>query len=305
MITKQARRPHFTTGACAALCLSLALAQTACSDDSSGGGSAGTSGAASGGASGSGASGGSAGIGAAGGAGAGGVGDAGLDSGPPTCQSVVKVTVGSEIGPYVFQAVRKDPSALAGRYTFWADPGTPGNVDVARDGVDAGSYTFDPNMAVPERTSGEVATLSLTGLMDLDFRSGEDGLSDFTRLHESLFDNCHGLTIEAAGAVTVGGVYGGYEVLDITADGAAPAGAYTFFAATGNAGSVELRRDGQAVSTLDYPWQQMVGGGLDYTFDFPGVVAITVTRPSGNSNLFGMAQGLFDGRNTLTLPLAE
>src|SRR5688572_30559270 len=130
MITKQARHPHFTTGACAALCLSLALAQTACSDDSSGGGSAGASGATSGGASGSGASGGSAGIGAAGGAG--GVGDAGLDSGPPTCQSVVKVTVGSEIGPYVFQAVRKDPSALAGRYTFWADPGTPGNVDVAR-----------------------------------------------------------------------------------------------------------------------------------------------------------------------------
>ena len=45
-----------------------------------------------------------------------------------------------------------------------------------------------------------------------------------------------------------------------------------------------------------------IGGGESFTFEFPGVLDLTVTREMGTSNLFALAASIFDGRHEVTVP---
>jgi subtilisin family serine protease len=117
----------------------------------------------------------------------------------------------------------------------------------------------------------------------------------------------HLVTLSERPAIVEGGVYGDYRVTELALDPSAPHGNYTFFAAAGNDGFVTLRLDGAPVATLSYIWQTTVGAGQDFTFEFPGVVDVTVTRDgSGTSNLYNMPESIFDGLETMFVgPIAQ
>ncbi len=102
--------------------------------------------------------------------------------------------------------------------------------------------------------------------------------------------------------VTVGSVYNSFELLDVTFDVSAPAGAFNMYAPVGtdNPATVTLRNGDSDILGLDYNWQTTVGI-VSYTFVFPGYFSITVTRAVGTSNLYGMPDvgGLFTGDFTI------
>jgi hypothetical protein len=108
--------------------------------------------------------------------------------------------------------------------------------------------------------------------------------------------------VVAATTIRATEIYGAILVDAVVVDPAAPSGTYTFFAESGNAGQVELRRDGSAVATLDYDWRVTIGGGESFTFEFPALMSLTVTRSMGTSNLFPVAASLFDGRHEVVAP---
>ena len=104
--------------------------------------------------------------------------------------------------------------------------------------------------------------------------------------------------------VVVGKDYGSYKVTALSIDGKAQPGSYTFYASRGNAGSVDLKLNGSIVYTLRYNWQAKVGAGNVYTFEFPGYLQLSVTRAKrGTMNLYGMPESIFDGRETIVVPV--
>jgi len=56
------------------------------------------------------------------------------------------------------------------------------------------------------------------------------------------------------------------------------------------------------IQTLGYAWVTTVGNGMNFTFNFSGYLSITVTRATGTSNLYGMPEGVFNGREKITVP---
>ncbi len=110
--------------------------------------------------------------------------------------------------------------------------------------------------------------------------------------------------VKTPGSIAVGKAYGkrahGYRVTALSVNRDAPAGTYTFLSSSGNAGLVELKRDGEVIDTLSYDWQAKVGAGKTYTFEFTDYLSLTVTkRGAGTMNLYAMPQSLFDDRQSV------
>jgi hypothetical protein len=221
----------------------------------------------------------------------------GESNGPPTavsCQSTREVEAGGNYGTYSVFAVRVDLDIAPGSYSIWVESGDEGLAYVFRDEELLGEYEYDPTLSLEDNTE---QTIAFAGLFELDLRSQSE--PDLSALDESLFDGCHLIEVGAGIEIEANQSYGDFLVEEIVVDDDAANGSYTFFAGSGNDGTVELRLDGVALTTLDYPWQTTIGGGASFTFEFPGVLSLTVTRPAGTSNLFGLASELFDGRHTL------
>ena len=98
-----------------------------------------------------------------------------------------------------------------------------------------------------------------------------------------------------------GGTYGAFQIESLVLDESAEPGTYTFYAETGNEGTVVVLKDGKEFLTRQYDWMTTVGGDESFTFVFDGLAELTVTRPMGMSNLFALADSLFDGRHELTI----
>jgi hypothetical protein len=183
----------------------------------------------------------------------------------------------------------------------------PGSYSVRVDGEGQGSVYMDDALVAEFEYDvraplgvGAQQTVDVPGFFEFDLRS--QVAADLGGLGESLFDGCHFVLVEAAIQLVEGEVYDVILLEELVIEPDAPSGTYTFFAESGNAGVVELRLDGAAVDTLEYAWQTSIGGGNSFTFEFPGVVMLTVTRPMGTSNLFTLAANLFDGRHELEVP---
>ncbi len=223
-------------------------------------------------------------------------GAGGEDSGPPdvNCTTTKNLMSGSNYGDYSLFAIRIDLELSPGEYSVRTN--NRGTAYVYRDDTLLEEFSFDPTLSLEESTQ---QTVAFPKFFELDLRSQD--ASDLSDLGSTVFDGCHLVTVTAAQEVMKGGTYGPYVLEEFTVDESAPVGTYTLYAEAGNAGSVELRLDGEAVETLTYPWQTMIGGGDSFTFEFPDLVTFTVTRAMGTSNLFGLASSLFDGRQEFTV----
>src|SRR5690606_25844774 len=111
--------------------------------------------------------------------------------------------------------------------------------------------------------------------------------TELSGLAASIFDGCHFLYVSEPPVIEQGGENGPFVIVDVVVDVEAPSGNYTFHTESGNAGNVEMQRDGETVTSLEYAWMTTIGGGASYVFDFPGVLSIEVTREMGTSSRFG------------------
>lgn len=266
--------------------------------DASGGSGGVDSAGGSGGVDSAGASGGASGATPAGGS-AGASGAAGADQGQPagSCSATRTLEAGKTYGEYTLFAIRVDLELAAGNYSVRVPSGGAGAAQVYRGLTLVGEFEYDASASLEENAE---QTIAFEGFFELDLRS--QTRSDLSGLDQSIFDGCHVISVVDRAPLVAGRAYGPYLVAEVTVDAAAPSGTYTFFAESGNVGQVELRLDGVAVDTLIYAWMTTVGGGQDFTFTFPGVVSFVVTRSMGTSNLFGLADNLFDGRHELSVP---
>lgn len=271
-----------------------------CSSDSEepSGGGAGES--ASGGASASGGQSATGGSGAGGGdggvGGAGGIGEPAGEPAAPNCPNSTPVIVGRNYGEYSVYAIRLASEVEPGDYSVRVHSGDSGKAYVYQGQEFVGQFDYQPETVM---ALGESETIAFPELFEVDLRSADQ--TDLSALDQSVFDGCHLFQVEEAGAFELGGIYGGFEITALTLDPTAPTGTYTFFAQTGNAGEVQLLRDGVVVDTLSYVWGTTIGNGGTYTFHFSGVVSFTVDRPMGTSNLFGLGDALFDARHELVV----
>lgn len=267
------------------------------SDEPSGGGAGETgSGGASGGGGTTGTGGETATGGDAAGGGLGGMGTAEGEPKAPTCDGLKPVMAGGNYGEYSVYSVRLALGVEPGDYTVRVHSGDSGKAYVYRDDQFVASLPYQPDAML---TVGQSETIVFPDLFELDLRSGS--LSDLGALDESIFDGCHVFSVTAAKVLEEAGVYGSYQLTALNVDPMAEAGTYTFFASTGNGGEVQLLRDGTVVHSLSYVWGTTVGNGETYEFVFPGVVSFTIGRVMGTSNLFGLADSLFDGRHELVI----
>ncbi len=234
--------------------------------------------------------------GGSGGGGASNGGAGGEDSGPPDidCTTTKTLMSGSNYGDYSLFAIRVDLELSPGEYSVRTN--NRGTAYVYREDTLLEEFSFDPTLSLEDGTE---QTVAFPNFFELDLRS--QAAADLSDLGSTLFDGCHLVTVTAAEGIMEDGTYGPYVLEELTVDGSAPAGTYTLYAEAGNAGSVELRLDGEVVDTLTYPWQTIIGGGDSFTFEFPDLVTFTVTRAMGTSNLFGLADSLFDGRQEFTV----
>jgi hypothetical protein len=219
-------------------------------------------------------------------------GAAGLPT--PSCSAIIPLSAGRNYGDYSVFAVRLELTAPPGEYSFRVRSGDDGTVAVFAGDMLLEEYAYDPEAALG---GNQTRTLSFSGLFEIDIRSNAE--PDLSALDESIFDGCHAVVVTEAPLVVEGAEYGPFRLVNLVIDDAAPSGIYTFFASSGNSGQVELRRDGVLVETLDYDWMTTIGGGTSFEFDFPGLVSFSIERPMGTSNLFGLADLLFDGRQEL------
>lgn len=229
----------------------------------------------------------------------------GVDTDPETnvtdaaarCVQPIALRTGMNYGPYALFAIRLDGGIEPGEYVLSAEIDASGLVEVTKDGETLGEFTYDPESTFEESTP---QTLVFDGYFELDVASTT--IPDLGGLGEAIFDGCHAVSVSEVAQIEQGGEYGPFTITALDVAVTAAGGTYTFYAESGNAGSVELRFEGEAVDTLEYAWTTTVGGGASYTFEFPGVVSFEVTRSMGTSNLFGLAEVLFDGRSELVIP---
>lgn len=223
----------------------------------------------------------------------------GLPEGPPdvTCDRYDELVPGETYGDYTLFALRLDMDLQPGTYTVRVHNGTHGIAYIFADDAWIAEETYDPRTALE---LGTTQTIAFPELFELDL--GFVSQADLSTLDDSIFDGCHTIVAEASRGIEAGETYGQIllEMLDVDPD--AESGIYTFYTESGDAGVVELRRDGTAIDSLEYDWQTMIGNDNLFTFTFPGVMALTVTRAMGGSNLFAMADSLFDGRHEVVVP---
>ena len=224
-------------------------------------------------------------------------GGAGGDSSVPpevSCTQTTSLQTGRNYGPYTLYAIRLEPTILVGDYTIAAD--AEGTAYIYRDELFVGDFLYDTSLSLGDN---QTQTLRFSGLFEFDVRS--QNAADLSELPSSFFDGCHVLSVSEETPLAAGSSYGAFLLEEVIVDPNAAAGIYTFFAESGNTGAVELRRDGVPIDTLSYEWTTTIGDGGSFTFEFPAVVALVVTRPVGTSNLFGLAESLFDGRQELRI----
>lgn len=295
--------PRIAIMAAGAFLLSAACSSGAV-DSATGAGGSGENLGGGGGTGGEGRSGGTSSGGGSGGAGAGGLG--GSDGGmggtteqdpPEPCSSVIALEAGSTYGGYTLFAIRRDAQAEPGDYSMRASEDEEGTAYVYRQDQLIGGFEYDAAASLEDNA---LQTIAFESLFELDVRSQSE--PDLGALPESLFDGCHVVSIAEPESIAEGDVFGSFQLTELSLDPDAPSGTYTFYAASGNDGVVELRLDGATVDTLSYDWMTTVGGGESYTFVFQGVASLTITRLTGTSNLFGLADTLFDGLHLLTVP---
>jgi hypothetical protein len=178
-----------------------------------------------------------------------------------------------------------------------ADAETPGLAHIFLDELELDSFEYDPSASLEDNTE---QTIAAPGFFEFDVRSQTE--PNLENLGASVFDGCHLVDVKDFTTVMEGEQYGPILVEDLTIDPGAASGTYTFFVESGNTGSVELRRNGVAVDTLTYAWTSSIGDGNSFTFEFPEVLTLQVTRAMGTSNLFPMATSLFDGRHQVVVP---
>ena len=103
----------------------------------------------------------------------------------------------------------------------------------------------------------------------------------------------------------IGGTYGVFALVSIT-DRGAPAGIYTFVAASDRGPTIQVRRDGMFVSDQPYDWTTIIGiagSGAEHTFSFPGLFDIVVAKEgSGTRSLFELNVDMFNGTDSWTVP---
>jgi hypothetical protein len=214
-----------------------------------------------------------------------------------TCQAPLPLETGRNYGDYSLYAIRLVPDIEPGTYVLKASPGADGSLSLSRDDTQIGEFQYDVDASLEDNAT---QTIVIEGYFELDIRS--TAAADLSGLPDAMFDGCHALVVDAASVIEEGGEYGRFVIATLTIDEQAPSGTYTFYTDSGNTGSVVMRRDGEVVDTLEYAWSTTVGDGESYVFDFLGVVSFEVTRGMGTSNLFGLAEVLFDGRAELQVP---
>lgn len=253
---------------------------------------------------GTGSSDGSGGVSNGGAAGEGGAGG-GTAEGPPeapNCASNPQIVSGRNYGgatnanDYSVFAVRLSDDVPEGTYSIRVHDDDDGEAFLYLDDALVDSFDYDPTATLADF---ETQTLTFPGYFELDIRS--QTMDDLSSLSASLFDGCHNVIISAPLPVQEGGAYGAYQIESLVLDESAEPGTYTFYAESGNEGSVVVQKDGEEFLTLQYDWMATVGGGESFTFVFDGLAELTVTRPMGMSNLFALADSLFDGRHELTV----
>ncbi len=214
----------------------------------------------------------------------------------PSCSTMTNLQAGRNYGDYSLTAIRVDEDLVEGSYTLRA--GEAGTVKVyLEDGTVVAELAYDREASVADNTQ---QTVILDGLFELDVRSQSQ--TTLAGLAESIFDGCHRIVVTGTTSIESGQVYGGILVEAVELDASAPSGTYTFFSASGNAGQVEARRDGVTAATLGYDWTVAIGAGDSFSFEFPDLLTLTVTRAMGTSNLFPVASALFDQRHALVVP---
>jgi len=213
------------------------------------------------------------------------------------CESLAPLVPGQNYGPFSLVALRVDPELDSGTYVIASPPGTTGVAEVYANDQLLGEFSYD---AYASLRDGMNQTVVFAGLFELDLRSQTE--PDLHTLGDHPFDGCHTVVVEPPATVHAGGEFGSFLVSELLIDPQALAGEYTFYTPSGNLGSVDLLRDGVTVYTLEYQWQTTVGAGESFSFIFPSVLTMTVTRVAGTSNLFGLATELFDGRHVLLVP---
>jgi hypothetical protein len=220
-------------------------------------------------------------------------------TGPPEvdCSGTTELRPGDTYGDYTLFAIRVAEDLAVGTYSIRVQSGNDGTAYVFEGDTLVEEFDYDPEASLEDNT---LQTITFSDYFELDLRSQVH--ADFSALDESLFDGCHTIAVEGSSEISEGEAYGSILVEDLTLDPDAEAGVYTFVTESGNAGVVELRRDGEMVDTLTYAWTTTIGGGESFTFEFPGVLNLTVTREMGTSNLFALAASLFDGRHEVTVP---
>jgi hypothetical protein len=225
-------------------------------------------------------------------------GDGGGGSGGgEACDAPSELQVGLTYGDYTFFAVRLEEDIEPGDYHLGAQEDSPGEVVLTRDEAVLGTFPYDVDASLAGTMT---QTIELTGYFELDVRSVTT--PDLSLLAETIFNGCFFVRVEAAPTIEEGLELGFFVIEDLTVEASAAAGTYTLYAESGNAGSVELRRDGELVDTLVYDWTTTIDVDMGFTFVFPDVVSITVRRTMGSSNLFGLGDTLFDGRHELVVP---
>ncbi len=226
-------------------------------------------------------------------------GDAGEENAQPSsdCEAKTTLQIGRTYGGYTLYALRAAEDLASGSYWFTQDSETAGLGYLFKDGVRIKAFEFDVNASLID---GEQQTLVISGFFELDLGSSLE--EDLSALDDSILDGCHVVEISAPIEIVAGATYGPFLVEELIVSEDLPSGTYTFSTESGNTGSVTLLRDGEVYDSLDYPWQTTIGGGASYTFDFGGSLILTVTRGMGTSNLFALAEGLFNGRHQVLVP---
>ncbi len=220
----------------------------------------------------------------------------------PDCAAEPQIISGRNYGntraPYDYSvfAVRLSEDVVNGTYSIRVHDDEDGEAFLYHNDELVDSFDYDPSSSLMD---GATQTLAFPDYFELDVRS--QTWDDLSALSASLFDGCHQVIITAAEVVQEGGTYGAYQIESLVLDDDAEPGTYTFYAETGNAGSVVVHKDGEEFLTLQYDWMTTVGGGESFTFVFDGLAELTVTRSMGTSNLFALADSLFDGRHELTV----
>jgi hypothetical protein len=215
----------------------------------------------------------------------------------PSCAGTTDLRSGATFGEYIVLAIRVAGDLAAGAYAVMVDGERAGLGHLFRDGERFGEFEFDASASL---AGADEQTIVVPGVMEIDLRS--DTLPDLTGLGDSIFDGCHLLVVEPRLSLSAGLAYGPFVLEELTVGAELPSGTYTFYTSTGNTGSVDLLRDGEVYDSLEYEWRTTIGSGASFTFDFSGVLQLTVTRAIGTSNLFGMADNIFNGRYEVVVP---